>query len=177
MSYREGSFTKPRRFKRAEAAQKSSTMEHNRSLEDKFQSFKQNPVLIEKKIYQETQRLLEAKRTSSNKLPGDEIERREKLDIKRQVLREVIEELGKPQFYNNPKVKARINRGAQVFEKVYGREETKDNGYTKLLSKILESNLTVRQIKNGQGLFDKDVMKRKYNNPYFEVASLKEQLQ
>lgn len=88
--------------------------------------------------------MLEAKRNSSSKLPDDATERREKLDIKRQVLREVIEELGKPQFYNNPKVKAKINRGAQVFEKIYGREETKDNGYSKLLSKILESNLTVR---------------------------------
>jgi hypothetical protein len=49
-------------------------------------------------------------------------------------------------------------------------------GYTKLLSKILESNLTVRQVKNGQTLFEKEVMQRHYNNPFLELDHLKKDL-
>lgn len=45
-----------------------------------------------------------------------------------------------------------------------------------MLSKIHESNLTVRQIKNGQTLFEKEIMQLRYNNPFLEVQELKEGL-
>ena len=49
-------------------------------------------------------------------------------------------------------------------------------GYTKLLHKISDSNLTLRQIKNGSTLFDKDFMKIKYTNPYLQNDKLMNQL-
>jgi hypothetical protein len=53
-----------------------------------------------------------------------------------------------PRFYNDPKIKNKIEPGMQVFK----REVRKDvirQGYTKLLEKMEETNLTLRQIKNG----------------------------
>lgn len=34
----------------------------------------------------------------------------------------------------------------------------------------------MRQIKNGQTLFEKEVMQKRYNNPFLEIAHLKEEL-
>jgi hypothetical protein len=47
-------------------------------------------------------------------------------------------------------------------------------GYKSLLKNLDESNLTLRQIKNGQTLFDKDVMKLNYYNPYFANSKMRE---
>lgn len=81
----------------------------------------------------------------------------------------------KPQFYNDPKIKSRIIFGTKVFHKE-GRQDVLRSGYSKLLNKILESNLTLRQIKNGQTLFEKEMMQKKYNNPFLENDELKEEL-
>jgi len=53
-----------------------------------------------------------------------------------------------PRFYNDPDIKAKITQGVPLFK----REVRKDvirQGYTKLLEQLLETNLTLRQIKNG----------------------------
>jgi hypothetical protein len=57
----------------------------------------------------------------------------------------ILSDLKKPQFYNDPKIKRRIavGGGGSLFERTYRQDQMK-LGYTKLLSKILESNLTVR---------------------------------
>ena len=65
--------------------------------------------------------------------------------------------------------------GYRVFEKGIRKDELRQ-GFGKLLNKILDSNLTLRQIKNGQTLFEKEVMQKKYNNPYLEVDKVKDDL-
>lgn len=84
----------------------------------------------------------------------------------------------KPHFFNDPKLTQNIQFGSTVFGKPQNiqKSSTNPNAFTALLGKILESNLTVRQIKNGQTLFKKEVMQKKYNNPYLEVEKMKEEL-
>ena len=41
-------------------------------------------------------------------------------------------------------------------------------GYCELLSKLNESNLNMRKIKNGQTIFESPVMQLKYANPFFK---------
>lgn len=62
---------------------------------------------------------------------------------KKAMLNEILADIQKPQFYNDPKIKAKIAIGTQIFERKYGQDQTK-HGYAKLLNKIMESNLTVR---------------------------------
>ncbi len=58
---------------------------------------------------------------------------------------QILSDFKKPQFYNDPKLKQKISigGGGSLFERTYRQDQMKQ-GYTKLLSKILESNLTVR---------------------------------
>ena len=49
-------------------------------------------------------------------------------------------------------------------------------GYIKLLEKLTESEMCIRQIKNGQTLFEKDVMRIKYANPYFKNEKMNNKL-
>lgn len=78
-----------------------------------------------------------------------ENDRLERIEINKKLK----QEFKKPLFYNNPKLKQKIpadggNHSTSIFEKNL-RYDQVNQGYTKLLSKIQESNLTVRQIKNG----------------------------
>ena len=57
------------------------------------------------------------------------------------------------------------------------RKDIIRQGYTKLLEKMEETNLTLRQIKNGQTLFDKDMMKTNYDNPYFSNNKMRNTMQ
>ncbi len=105
-----------------------------------------------------------------------ENDRLERIEINKKLK----QEFKKPLFYNNPKLKQKIpsdggNHSPSIFEKNL-RYDQVNQGYTKLLSKIQESNLTVRQIKNGQTLFDKDVMQKRYNNPFLEIQHLRDEL-
>eukprot|EP00347_Sterkiella_histriomuscorum_P006247 403353499 len=81
----------------------------------------------------------------------------------------------RPQFYNDPKIKSKIEVGGQVFEKGM-RQDVVRQGFSKLLNKIQDSNLTLRQVKNGQTLFEKEMMLKNYNNPFLEVDQMKNQL-
>ncbi|CDW73084.1 UNKNOWN [Stylonychia lemnae] len=81
----------------------------------------------------------------------------------------------KPQFFNDPKITQNIQIGGNVFQKGM-RQDLVKQGFQKLLGKVLESNLTLRQIKNGQTLFEKEMMLKNYNNPYLDVDKMREDL-
>ena len=54
---------------------------------------------------------------------------------------------------------------------MFKREANPDKaraGYCELLSKLNESNLTMRKIKNGQTIFESPALQTKYANPYFK---------
>jgi len=73
----------------------------------------------------------------------------------------------KPRFRTNPKAAKKIKIGQPLFKREVWEENARA-GYIKLLEKLNESEMSIRQIKNGQTLFEKDVMRIKYANPYFK---------
>jgi hypothetical protein len=50
-------------------------------------------------------------------------------------------------------------------------------GYRSLLKNLDESNLTLRQVRNGSTLFDKDMMKINYDNPYFANGKMRDTME
>ena len=72
----------------------------------------------------------------------------------------------KPRFKNDAKFAKGIKMGKPIFKREQ-REDQARAGYTQLLSKLNDSELTIRRIKNGQTIFDQDSMRTKYANPYF----------
>ena len=49
-------------------------------------------------------------------------------------------------------------------------------GYHQLLAKIGESDLSLKQVKNGQTIFAQDVLRTKYANPYFKNPDMRSRL-
>lgn len=78
----------------------------------------------------------------------------------------------KPYFKNDKKLKDKILIGEDVFQREY-RQEVLREGYTKLLKKIKQADLALREIKNGQTLFDKDLMNVDYTNPYLKNPEMR----
>ena len=78
-----------------------------------------------------------------------------------------IEVQQKPRFANDPKLQKKIKIGKPLFKREVRIDQARA-GYLKLLSKLNESEMCIRQIKNGQTLFDQEVMRTKYANPYFK---------
>ena len=86
--------------------------------------------MIEGQIYKETQKNLEqaekgTKRSSLGLI--SDLKRHQKSNVemevrKRVVMEEVYSETREPQFYNNARIKAKVNLGGQVFERMYGRD-------------------------------------------------------
>ena len=72
----------------------------------------------------------------------------------------------KAKFSNDPKITKGIKMGKPIFQREQ-REDQVRAGYTQLLAKLNESQLTIRRIKNGQTIFDQESMRTKYTNPYF----------
>ena len=56
-------------------------------------------------------------------------------------------------FSNDPKITRKIKVGMPIFKREV-RMDTVRAGYTELLNKLNESELTIRRIKNGQTIFD-----------------------
>ena len=56
------------------------------------------------------------------------------------------------------------------------RQDVLREGYSKLLKKKNDADLELRKIKNGQSLFDKDLMTDKYSNPYLQDPQMRASL-
>jgi len=69
----------------------------------------------------------------------------------------------------------KIKIGKPIFKREV-RIDTSRAGYMKLLGKLNESEMCIRQIKNGQTIFDQDVMRTKYANPYFQNEHMNNKL-
>ena len=67
-------------------------------------------------------------------------------------------EVARPKYSLSPKFRS-MGIGDSIFKK--GLMNEKPNlGFQQLLKKIQDSSLTLRQIKNGQSIFQKDVMQK-----------------
>ena len=51
-----------------------------------------------------------------------------------------------------------------------------NQGYHELLQKIQSSDLSLKQVKNGQTIFAQDIMRTKYANPYFKNPEMRGKL-
>ena len=56
------------------------------------------------------------------------------------------------------------------------RQDALNVGYHQLLQKIGESDLSLKQVKNGQTIFARDGMRTKYANPYFKNPAMRRKL-
>lgn len=71
------------------------------------------------------------------------------------------------QFSNDPKLTNRIKIGQPIFKREV-RNFISRAGYHELLEKLNMSDYQIRQIKNGQTIFEQEVMRTKYANPFFK---------
>ena len=138
----------------------------------------QNQIKLQKAIIEQTRQLSEKREQRKNSLllsgskqaqapahiPDDDSEKKSaKIHVKQ-----------KPRFKTNPRVAKKIKIGQPIFQREVQNARI---GYIKLLEKLTESEMCIRQIKNGQTLFEKDVMRIKYANPYFKVDKMNNKLQ
>jgi hypothetical protein len=86
-----------------------------------------------------------------------------------------VKALKDPRYYNDPKLLAKLGAG-KVFEREVRMGVVKA-GYRSLLKNLDESNLTLRQVRNGSTLFDKDMMKINYDNPYFANGKMRDTME
>lgn len=81
----------------------------------------------------------------------------------------------KPAFVNNPKLKDKIMIGEPVFKREVRHDQTRA-GYTQMLEKLKETQHLLVQIKNGKTLFESDMMRCNYTNPYLKHPETLERL-
>ena len=107
--------------------------------------------------------------------PGSHTESQQAMFIAREKEPRIKLPVKKPQWYNDPKIKRNVRVGGPLFQREV-RQEALHVGYHQLLAKIGESDLSLKQVKNGQTIFAQDGMRAKYANPYFKNADMRGKL-
>ena len=152
--------------------------------QDKLLEIKQRVILEQEE--QKMQALKDAKNTETKlkQKPSISKQMRDKKEMDRLRLEKILREqkpepLKMPkqaQYENNVQLKAKIRVGEPIFK----REQRHDQiriGYETLMSKLSETQRMMNQIKNGKTIFESDLMRVRYANPFVGHPQTTESLQ